>query len=154
MIKAKLDFEKHCKLPFGAYTKAHGNPIHTNLTNSMRIHQCMCLELTSSGDFQGNYKFLNLNTGSVVKRKQFKDMSASDGIIQQVKALACHNCMTCAMLLTNPNGYAFGNDLQAGYTTAPDDGAIGVDEVYKIIIRHLFSILSFDKFDEIDGIDF
>jgi hypothetical protein len=68
MTGTTLDYNKHCRLPFGAYVETHeGN----DTTNTMveRTRGAICLGPTAN--FQGSYKFFCLDTGRRVTRKQF-----------------------------------------------------------------------------------
>ena len=56
----KLDYNKHCKLPFGAYMQAHEEPTPSN-SQQARTVGAICLGPTEN--IQGSYKFLNLHTG-------------------------------------------------------------------------------------------
>ncbi len=60
----KLDFAKHCKLPFGAYCKVHDEPTPTN---TMVTRSTLAIVLGPTGNLQGTYKFLSLATGKKVK---------------------------------------------------------------------------------------
>ena len=81
IMGTNLNYSMHCCLLFGAYVKAHDDPLQ-----KPRDHLCICLG--SVGIFQGNYKFFNLNTGCVVKQKQWHELPANDPLIRCIEALA------------------------------------------------------------------
>jgi hypothetical protein len=56
VYQRKLDFAKHCKLPFGTYCKAHDKP---TTTNSMVTHSTSSVVLDPTVNLQGNYKFFS-----------------------------------------------------------------------------------------------
>jgi hypothetical protein len=71
MTGMALDFEKHCKLPFGAYAEAHEEYPQTN-TMAPRTRGVICLG--STGNFEGSYKMMCHQTGRKLTRKQFQGL--------------------------------------------------------------------------------
>jgi hypothetical protein len=80
-----LDFAKHCKLPFGAYAEAHEEYPQSN-TMAQRTRAVICLGPT--GNFQGSYKMMCIQTGRKVTRKQFKEIPMPDSVIKRIEAIA------------------------------------------------------------------
>jgi hypothetical protein len=66
MTGTTLDYNKHCRLPFGAYVETHEDNDTTN-TMVERTRGAICLGPTAN--FQGSYRFFCLNTGRRVTRK-------------------------------------------------------------------------------------
>jgi hypothetical protein len=66
MTGTSLDFNKHCKKPFGEYAESHEDTIKTN-TMVARTQGTICLG--PSSNFQGSYKLLALNSGRKITRK-------------------------------------------------------------------------------------
>ena len=95
MTETKLDYNKLCYLPFGIYTKAHGNPLQTNVDMTW-TYPC----LGTSWKIQGNYKFLNLNTSHIIKWKQWRVFPAKETIINHAEALAHWDWQPCDMVFT------------------------------------------------------
>jgi hypothetical protein len=60
MTGTTLDYNKHCKLPFGAYVETHEMNTPTNTMKEITRAE-ICLDPTVN--FQGSYKFLCLRTG-------------------------------------------------------------------------------------------
>lgn len=81
VIRQKLDFKKHCKVPFGSYCKVHNEPTPTNGMQS-RTHPAMVLSPT--GNLQDLYKFFCLQTGKKLKQRAFTPYPIPDSIIKQV----------------------------------------------------------------------
>ena len=79
-----LDFEKHCRLPFGAYVEVHEDNTPTN-TMEARTQGAICLGPT--GNLQGSYKFLCLATGRRITRKQFVEMPMPQSVIDLVESM-------------------------------------------------------------------
>jgi hypothetical protein len=85
MTGTTLDYDKNCKLPFGAYVEMHEE---NNPPNRMkeRTRAAICLDPTVH--FQGSYKLLCIRTGRRIKRKQFKELTVPASVITTVEALA------------------------------------------------------------------
>ena len=62
----KIDFKKHCKLDFGKYVEAHDEPTPTN---GMKSHIIPCVALGPTGNLQGTYKFMDINTGMNLEKR-------------------------------------------------------------------------------------
>ena len=56
----KFDYNCQCKIAFGAYTQVHKENLPTN---SQQVRTLGAICLGSSGNLQGGYKFMNLQTG-------------------------------------------------------------------------------------------
>ena len=55
-----LDYKKHCQFPFGSYVQVHEEPTPTNSPADRTIGE---ITLGPTGNLQGGYKVLNLQTG-------------------------------------------------------------------------------------------
>jgi hypothetical protein len=67
MTGTTFDYNKHCKLPYGAYVETHKMNTPTNTTKE-RTRAAICLGPTAN--FLGSYKFLCRRTGCRITRKQ------------------------------------------------------------------------------------
>eukprot|EP00957_Ditylum_brightwellii_P140822 10727112-Ditylum_brightwellii.AAC.1 len=63
IAKTQLDFKRHCKLPFGAYTQVHKD---NKPTNSIQPCTVGAIALGPLFNIQGGYKDFNLNTGKLI----------------------------------------------------------------------------------------
>jgi hypothetical protein len=117
-----LDYNKHCKLPFGAYTETHEINTPTN-TMKERTRAAICLGPTAN--FQGNYKFLCLKTGRRITRKQFRELPMPTAVIEAVEALAERDKQDGNLEFTDRDGSPYTNLKNA--TNQPIDGDAGVD---------------------------
>ncbi len=61
-----LDYNKHCRTPFGAYCETH---IENSPTNSMAPCSIPSICLGPTGNLQGSYYFFSLVTGKIIKRR-------------------------------------------------------------------------------------
>jgi hypothetical protein len=82
LLRHQLDVSVHAKANFGCYCEAYDEPTPTN-TQQERTRSCIYLGPT--GNFQGTMKFLNLETGKIIKRRQLKELPMPDSIIKKVE---------------------------------------------------------------------
>lgn len=62
----QLDFKTHCRAQFGAYCIVYNEPDATT-TNTMNLRTRNGICLGPTGNFQGTFKFLDLDTLTVIK---------------------------------------------------------------------------------------
>jgi hypothetical protein len=122
MTGTTLDYNTHCKLPFGAYVETHEMNTPTN-TMKERTRAAICLCPTAN--FQGSYKFLCLRTGRRITRKQFKELPMPKAIIEAVEALTERDKQDGNLEFTNRDGSPYTDSENA--TNQPTDGDAGVD---------------------------
>ena len=82
MTGIKLDYSKHCCLPFGSYVQVHDDPITTNPPTSRTVG---AITLGPTGKLQGGYKFLNLRTGMKITRRNWTHLPIPIEVIERVK---------------------------------------------------------------------
>ena len=82
IVGTQLNYTKHCRLPFGAYAQVHDDPDPTNITGVPCSTPGICLGPT--GNSRGSYKFLNLDTGRVIKRYQFTKYAITPSVERRV----------------------------------------------------------------------
>jgi hypothetical protein len=104
VYRHKLDFAKHCKLPFGTYCEVHNDPTRTN---TMATHSISAIVLGPMGNLQGTYKFLSLATGKKVKRLAFTPYPMPDSVIKKVKAYGKLTALLGIFYFANRNGILF-----------------------------------------------
>jgi len=80
----QFDYNKHCKLAFGSYVQAHEEP---NPTNSQTARTVGAICLGPTGNMQGSYKFLNLRTGMLLKRRNWTEIPMPQEVIDRVDSL-------------------------------------------------------------------
>jgi hypothetical protein len=82
LLRTQLDVDVHAKASFGSYCEAYSRPTQTN-SQEERTTSCICLGPT--GNFQGTYKFLNLETGQVIKCSELTELPMPDSVIRKVE---------------------------------------------------------------------
>ncbi len=78
------DYNK-LKIEFGQYAIVYADDDVTNTTASRGIG---AIALSSTPYENGYYKFMNLNTGKLLNKKQFTVLPITDQVIKRVEALA------------------------------------------------------------------
>ena len=66
----QLDFNKHCKIEFGAYAQVHEE---NEPTNSIKPRTTGAIALGSKYHLQGGYNFFSLNTGKVIVQRSLQN---------------------------------------------------------------------------------
>lgn len=89
VIGSQVDFKTHCRLPFEAYvqTREENEP-----TNDISFSRTQCaISLGPSGNLQGGYKFLSLQSGKKITHRAFNEVPMPESIIKTVHLLADRN---------------------------------------------------------------
>ncbi len=123
----KLDFAKHCRLPFGMYCEVHDEPMSTN-TMVTRTTRAIVLSLT--GNMQGTYKFFSLATGKKVKQCAFTPYPMLDLVIRKVKVYGKSTTLPGSFDLANRNGILF------EWNEEVDKFSKGIIEVKDVVLYH------------------
>ncbi len=80
-----LDYNNHCRAPFGAYCKTHEE---NDATNSMDTQGTLSICLGPTGNLQGSCYFLSLVTGKLIKRWCLTELPVPQAIIDRVAHFA------------------------------------------------------------------
>ncbi len=104
VYRHKLDFAKHCRLPFGTYCEIHNEPTPTN---SMLTCSTPALVLSSTGNLQGTYKFFSLAMGKKVKQRAFTPYPMLDLVIRKVKVYGKSTALPGSFDFANRNSIFF-----------------------------------------------
>ena len=79
-----LDYKKNCQLPFGSYVQVHEEPTPTNSPAACTIG---VITLGHTGNLQGGYKILNLQTWNKITRRNWTHLTMPTEVIEQVNQL-------------------------------------------------------------------
>jgi hypothetical protein len=131
MTGTTLDFNKYCEIPFGADAEVHEE---RNITNTMdaRTQPDICLGPTAN--FQGSYKFLLLQTGKRITRKQFKELPMPSSIIKRVEAMAIKEKQDKTITFYDRSGTPI-TDLYDSHNENTNEAAAGVENGNKEAIN-------------------
>jgi len=83
-----LDYKKHLKLQLGQYCQVHEEDTPRN---SQIPRTKGTISLGPSGNLQGGYKFMALNTGQKIIRRSWDVIPMPDTVIARVNTLAVTN---------------------------------------------------------------
>jgi hypothetical protein len=107
ILHRRIDYNKHCRLPFWAYVEAHDDPTITN--DSRPRTPTPAIALGPTGNAQGTYKFLSLTTGKKIKQQEWTEYPAvPDSIIKKVQQLAARDNRYGNLSFANRHGDLFG----------------------------------------------
>ena len=82
IIRWKMDYKNHCRVEVGTYCEVHNEPSPSNTTEP-RTHEGTALGPTRN--LQGSIKFYCLNTGQVLKRRNFTPIPLPGRLIAKVE---------------------------------------------------------------------
>ena len=86
MTGVQYDYKLHCQVEFGQYCQVHKDKDRKNRVQVDRTTGAIALQ--HSGNKQGGYRFLNLNTGRVIVRQHFTVVPITQEVIRRVEQLA------------------------------------------------------------------
>jgi hypothetical protein len=96
----RIDYEKHVRIPFGAY--AHTHEQHDN-TMAPRTVSAICMGPT--GNEQGAHYFYSVATGRIITRPHFTELPMPDDIIARVSTLGRDQGMPQTLTFANRYGH-------------------------------------------------
>mmetsp|Transcript_11190 Transcript_11190/g.23599 ORF Transcript_11190/g.23599 Transcript_11190/m.23599 type:complete len:168 (+) Transcript_11190:1091-1594(+) len=81
VTQVRLDYNKHCRVPFGTYCEVHEHP---NPLNTMTARTKPTIALGPTGNAQGTHKFFCLTNGTLLKRNDWTEYPMPDSVIRKV----------------------------------------------------------------------
>jgi hypothetical protein len=100
-----IDFQKHCKLEFGAYIQAHEEHDNTMVTRTVGA-----LALRPTGNAQGSYFLYSLDSGRVLNRSHWTALPMPNDVIDRVHKLARRSAANVALLFADRDGNLIPDD--------------------------------------------
>ncbi|KAL7534452.1 hypothetical protein ACHAXR_007085 [Thalassiosira sp. AJA248-18] len=91
---------KHMKAHFGAYCEVFEDD---DITNNQQDRACWGICLGPTGNMQGTYKFFDIDTGFIVKRRTFKVLPTPNRVVKLVNEWGKKNGSNGDLLFTNRN---------------------------------------------------
>ena len=95
-----FDYEKHCKIPFGAYVQANNQSLPTN-TNAPRTIDCIYLRPTKNK--QGGHELMDIASGRVITRPRVIEIPITQVVIDAVEKMAAKQGIK-TLKMVNRNG--------------------------------------------------
>jgi hypothetical protein len=81
----KLDYAKHCTVPFGAYVQANHETNQANLNSSQTLDT---IYLRTVNSMQGGHELYDLNSGRVITRARVTQIPVTDVVIKAIERIA------------------------------------------------------------------
>jgi hypothetical protein len=120
VLNRKLDFNAHCKIEFGEYVQTHEEH-----DNSMGARTVGAIATRPTGNTQGGYYFIRLDTGRRINRRDWTTLPMPDIVIDQVHRLARRAKANRNLAFTNLNN----ENLDIVYQHLPVDDNYGLPDV-------------------------
>ena len=141
-----LDYKKHLRMPIGQYCQVHEEE---NPRNSQAARTRGAISLGPSGNLQGGYKFMALNTGKKITRRTWDVIPMPDMVIARVNVLG--NDQPEQLVFTDRKGRAIGDIEIPG--VPPDD--VDEDEIIQLpgVDAGIQEAPVFDDDVELPGVD-
>ena len=118
MSGEKLDFKKHLALQFGQYCQVHEEEMPRN---GMSARTKGAISLGPSGNLQGGYKFMALNTGKKITRRNWDVIPIPDVVVARVNSLG--SGQPEQLIFTDRHGRLIGDIEIPGVDSDVDDDA-------------------------------
>ena len=112
ILNRKLDFNAHCKVEFGEYVQTHEEH-----DNSMATRTVGAIATCPTGNIQGGYYFIRLDTGRRINRKDWTLLPMPPEVIDQFHRLARRAKAKKTLTFTNCNN----KDLDTLYADIGND---------------------------------
>jgi len=108
----KLDFNKHVRIPFGAYAQTHEDH-----DNSMTTRTVGTICLGPTGNDQGSHYFMSLTSGRALIRTRFTELPLPADVIARVSDMGQQQGMPRSLTF----GDRFGHEMWDGHDDVDDD---------------------------------
>lgn len=102
---SNIDFNKHCKLEFGAYVQAHEEH-----DNTMATRTTGAIALRPTGNAQGGYYLYSLSTGRVLTRNNWTSLPMPQDVVDRVHTLARRAAANVALTFADRYGEIIPDD--------------------------------------------
>jgi hypothetical protein len=123
VLRWQHDFKLHCRAQFGAYCIVYDKP-DTTTTNTMNLRTRNGICLGPTGNFQGTFKFLDLDTLTVIKRKKFTEFPMPDSVIKHLERLGKRDKQSGALTFADRHNVPFDWDEEYEHRPLIADNAI------------------------------
>jgi hypothetical protein len=111
-----IDFNKHCKIEFGAYAQ-----VHEDHDNSMAPRTTGALALRPTGNAHGSYYFYHLNTGRLLNRSRWTELPMPDDVIERVHKLSRRGRQGIEFLNRTGQPFVYPADVEANEPDKDDN---------------------------------
>ena len=95
-----LDYASHCKIEFGSYAQ-----VHQEHDNTMASRTTGAIALRPTGNSQGGYFFMSLDTGRRLNRNHWTELPVPIEVVDRVHVLARRSNANRGLLFSDRHGY-------------------------------------------------
>ena len=128
ILRWQLNCKKHMKARFGAYCEVSED---SDITNTQEDRSTPSICLGPTGNFQGTYKFFNLVSGEVVKRRNFTVLPYPARMIKKVNWWGRKNKLEAKLTFKDRNNKPFSwEDTDADNSNLMADNAVEPEAPY------------------------
>lgn len=99
MTGFNIDYAKHCRIEFGAYAQ-----VHEDHNNTMATRTTGAIALRPTGNQQGGFYFLSLETGRRINRNHWTELPMPKDVLDRVHTLARRSNATKSLLFLDRDG--------------------------------------------------
>jgi hypothetical protein len=114
ILNRKIDFNAHCRVEFGQYVQTHEEH-----DNSMNARTVGAIATRPTGNTQGGYYFIRLDTGRRINRSDWTPLPMPETVVDQIHRLARRAKAKTNLTFTNLQN----EDLDVLYSDIP-----GIDD--------------------------
>lgn len=100
VVGSSIDYLSHCQIEFGAYAQ-----VHQEHDNSMTARTTAAIALGPTGNAQGGYYFMSLDTGRRLNRNHWTELPAPAEVIDRVHVLARRSNANRGLVFADRDGY-------------------------------------------------
>jgi hypothetical protein len=127
-----LDYKKHLSLQIGQYCQVHEEDTPRN---SQRPRTKGAISLGPSGNLQGGFKFMALNTGQKIVRRSWDAIPMPDTVIARVNELGSDQPKQ--LIFTDRHGRLIGDVETPGVDFEDDDDDVEFPGVEPVDVGHV-----------------
>jgi Reverse transcriptase (RNA-dependent DNA polymerase)/Zinc knuckle len=101
IVGTGISYDRHCKLEYGSYVQT--NEQHSNNMDSRTIG---AIALRPTGNLQGGFYFMSLDTGRRINRLHWTELPVPRDVIKRVQLIARNNGSVDGIEITDREGHA------------------------------------------------
>ena len=119
ILNRKIDYNAHCKVEFGDYVQTHEEHDNTMATRTVGA-----IATRPTGNIQGGYYFIRLDTGRRIMRRDWTPLPMPSEVVDQIHRLARRAKASTTLTFTNVRN----EDLDVLYANIPSDDESDLDD--------------------------
>ncbi len=150
MHQEVLDYEKHCKIPFGTYVQAHTEPKQKNSVDPRTLD---CIYLRPLANHQGGHELMDLSTGRTINRNRVTPVAITKQVIEQVEKMAEKEQMPKGLKVETKRGAVLYDAAWIAGVSREEDSEVGEDDEEELVEQENAKIEADEDEDQEDYVD-